>query len=152
MKRWSCNEFLGFAAASCVGILLASSPTFAQNPPDNLPDNDGRTAAQNVNRQGFGRRPGRLVAEGIIAANRVGRNFSQGVDVDEVAEGPIEALLVADAIDIVFEQIVQAITLFENLLRARAGLPPSGLATLTTPNATNGNNSLTDLASLLTGR
>jgi hypothetical protein len=61
------------------------------------------------------------VARTLIKAN-------EGRGIIEITEEPPapdpKATFLIEAIESVFEQINQAILLFENLLRARAGLPP----------------------------
>lgn len=121
MKRFQRNPAALALAAIVVAVLITTASTSAQNPADELPDNDGRTAFQNVNRPV--RTPGQMVRDGVIAANQI-RVPQLELNIVETEEESIESLLLADTIDILFEQLVQAIQLFETLLRARAGLPP----------------------------
>lgn len=120
MKRFH-HFVIAFGVASALLLLVSAPQVRAQNPPDELPDNAGRTALQNVGRP-F-RSPGQMVRDGVIAANQI-RAPQLQLDITGTPEEPIEALLLADTIDILFEQLVQAIQLFESVLRARAGLPP----------------------------
>ena len=140
-----------FLLPSMVMLAVMPAAIQAQNPPDHEPDNEGRTAAETLRRDpSLGRSPGRLVVEGVIAAARVGRGARLGVDVTDTAEDPIEGLLIADAIDILFEQLVTAIRQFETLLRARAGFPPR-TASLVTGAAAADANASNNAGSLLSG-
>jgi len=66
-----------------------------------------------------------MVDAGVVAALNFSDRARAGVEITET-EPPtsIRAQLLADVIAEVFEQINQLITLFDNLLRARAGQPP----------------------------
>lgn len=136
-------RFVGLAVLGCA---VFAAPTAAQNPPDDLPDNNGRTAAQNAALAGLGRRPGQMVRDGLIQHATFGRGASPGVEVTETEEESIEASLIADVIDILFEQLVSAIEQFEALLRARAGLPPRTSTLLSIPTSTAETTDTTDTA------
>jgi len=72
------------------------------------------------------RTPGALVNSGV-ARTLTNTALAQGViDITEPAPTEVEPgkVFLVDAIEILFEQLNESLLFFENLLRARAGLPP----------------------------
>ena len=86
----------------------------------------GQLPFDNANGGGLAdRSPGNMVGAGVAAqqtAAEFGRSRREITETEEPVDA-IEVFLV-DAIDIVFDQLNLAMLLFENALRARAGLPP----------------------------
>jgi hypothetical protein len=89
----------------------------------------GRTALENARgsaiRNPEARTPGNLVQEGVARAREFGRGADIGVDVTETSRPPsLRAQILAESIEIVFDQLNTAITLFHNLILARGGRSP----------------------------
>ena len=70
------------------------------------------------------RAPGRMVNAGVVRALSAINLARRGVTITET-ERPMSfaATFLAEALPAIFEELNQAIIFFENLLRARAGLP-----------------------------
>ncbi|MEK6675697.1 MAG: hypothetical protein AABZ47_08590 [Planctomycetota bacterium] len=87
----------------------------------------GQTALQNVASGPLhARAPGNLVQAGVAQAVNFGRGAAIGVEVSATEETPsARDLLFEAAITELFSQLNQAITLFHNLLLARAGRQPT---------------------------
>lgn len=114
------QAFLGVSFA-----LLLSVPALGQSSAPNDPSNvAGFTAQENSDAAGI-RAPGRMVQAGIgrqqtaIVSPRFGFNITE----TSFPLNPRQVFLI-DAIQIVFNQLNQAIVLFQNALLARAGEPP----------------------------
>ncbi|MBU0717802.1 MAG: hypothetical protein KJ749_06090 [Planctomycetes bacterium] len=82
----------------------------------------GQSALDNVAAAGA-RAPGNMVSAGVARAQEAA-NAPRGITITEVAPTTsIRAQALAQSLGIVFDQLNQAITLFANLLLARAGGP-----------------------------
>jgi len=100
---------------------------------------DGGTAYDNVRTAGL-RAPGNLVNTGVARAQgNIILPFG-GVEITatERPKTP-KAIFLVDALNAIFDQVDTLIFFFDNLLRARAGLPPR-LPDTTTPDTTSGGN------------
>ncbi len=110
----------------CVAATLAlTSATFGQTANPFPPDiNTEQNPLRNV-RASATRAPGNMVNAGV-ARTVLAANAARGIiQITEPPPGPDpKAVFLSEAVEIIFDQINQAILLFENLLRARAGLPP----------------------------
>ncbi len=85
---------------------------------------DGGRARDNL-RSAAGRAPGNMVSAGVGRALAHANSFWAPVQITETSRpSTARALFVADAIEILFGQLNDAIMLFQNLLLARAGRTP----------------------------
>jgi len=112
-----------------IGVLgyVFASPAFGQLggfPTQTVPP--GSFAHENVS-GARSRAPGNLVSAGVARARAANNSGVQGFEITETDNGDPSfwTEFLTRAIPIVFGQINQAIVLFENLLLARAGQPPS---------------------------
>ncbi len=84
---------------------------------------DGQDPLDNVTVAAIGERsPGNLVSDGTF---RLSQSGGRPGEITETPQSSIGSLLLADSIDIVFEQFNQAIVLLQGLLIARAGGTPA---------------------------
>lgn len=118
-----------FHTVGMIGLLgyVFASPAFGQQstfPTQTVPP--GSFAHDNVS-GARARAPGNLVSAGVARAQLANNSGVRGFEITETAKDDLGfwGEFLTRAIPIVFEQINQAIALFENLLLARAGLPPS---------------------------
>ena len=90
------------------------TPGLGQHPFDNV--SFGALAA---------RSPGNMVSAGLARVREAADFARGGIEIVEttVPTSPGDVFL-ADAIEIIFDQLKSVILLFENVLRLRAGLPP----------------------------
>ena len=112
----------GFAlAVSVIGILSAVANSSAQTP-----GQPGQTASQN-SRGGAvrTRNPGNLVNNGVGRHADFSDRQAMGTVITELPTEPPFPGLIADALQVVFDQINTAITAFRNLLLIRAGQTPA---------------------------
>jgi len=89
-------------------------PTLGQHASDNV--SAGAIAA---------RSPGNMVIAGLVRRQEAADFARGGIEIVETTRptSPGDVFL-ADAIEIIFDQLKSVILLFENVLRLRAGLPP----------------------------
>lgn len=155
MKRHS--NILRQLTLGVLGLFAAGSTALAQTSGSSFPPalNTEQNPLRNVSAGALaGRSPGNLVSAGVartLAAADFGRSI---IEITEEPPGPDpKATLLADAIKTVFDQLNQALLLFENVLRIRAGLPPRvpiDIPGVDTGDLT-GTDSKTDVSSLLDG-
>lgn len=103
-----------------LSILALTPGGYAQSFPS------GQTAADNARAGSVRLRdPGNMVNAGVAAAIDFSNNAQAPIEI-VVTSLPtsIRAQLIADSLQIVFDELNQAIVLFHNLLLARAGKPP----------------------------
>lgn len=110
-----------------VMLVLAMAPmAFGQFAGTNDPQNvAGRTALENSTVGAVGlRAPGEMVTSGVARASMRIAHPRIGVDVQLTSEPPNAGdLFLTEAIQIIFGNLNLAINLFENAIRAQAGLP-----------------------------
>lgn len=106
--------FPGLAASTAVAQIAQIDPSIQLAMP-------GQTAAENVSAVAA-RSPGNLVSAGVAQALHAADIARGGVEIIETeSQSSIGDQLLADSITIVFDQLNQAIAMFESLLRLRAG-------------------------------
>jgi len=94
---------------------------------------NGGTAAENVS-TAAGRTPGQMVNAGVARALAAANFARTGVTITETREPmSITAVALVNALPTLFTQLNVVIAYFEDLLRARAGLPPRVRDTTTPP-------------------
>jgi len=114
-----------FLAAALLALAVAPTGALAQLAPEFPPGiNTEQNARRNVLTSGA-RAPGTMVNAGVVRTLAAANAAQRIIEITEEPPGPDpKATFLIAAIETVFEQLNRAILLFENVLRARAGLPP----------------------------
>lgn len=73
------------------------------------------------------RAPGQLVQAGIARAVETNNAFLAGVEIVDEYEPSLRAQVISESLQVVFQQVNNAIAAFHNLLLARAGRTPNVL-------------------------
>ncbi|MEK6798789.1 MAG: hypothetical protein AABZ12_07480 [Planctomycetota bacterium] len=105
-------------------MTFAGLAVFSASAPSQVVINGG-TAHDNVSNSGA-RAPGRMVNSGVTRTLEAMGFARNGVEITETGpQGPDpRSAFAADALTGLFQQLNVAILAFENILRARVGLPP----------------------------
>jgi hypothetical protein len=114
------NSLLWAVALPAVFVLCFEATTRGQN------NVAGNTALENARAGSVrGRAPGNIVTAGVARAQNAANFARGGVEITETSR-PVHWRVdfLVEAINIVFEQVNQAIALFANLLAVRAGGEP----------------------------
>lgn len=119
MRKHRTNPF----AFSIIGLALAAAVSLAQTPPTIGPS--AQTARDNASGGGVRTRtPGQMVQNGVSRHSVFSDRQSAGTVITEPPHEEPFPGLIAEALNVVFDQINAAITAFRTLLITRAGQTP----------------------------
>lgn len=131
------HQLQGLMAISIACLFFAGTDAVAQTPGPSA-----QTAADNARSGAIRtRNPGRMVQNGVARHQDFADRQSLGTVIDEPPSLDPFPGLIAEALDVVFGQINEAISAFRNLLLIRAGQTPIPTSAVNSNSNASGNSS-----------